>query len=75
MSRGSMTTAVDLYQLRLGAASARIELADLISRIDGAPHRHQIVAWRDQLTDPEVMERVRDEALAFGREAQLTVER
>ncbi|MET1063732.1 MAG: hypothetical protein ABWX85_02050, partial [Arthrobacter sp.] len=93
MSMGSMTTAVDLYQLRLGAASARIDLADLISRIDRSPNRRQIVAWLEELTDEDVMERVgrlgaafnyeadivsrnvevlndlRDEALAFGRES------
>jgi hypothetical protein len=39
MSMGSTTTAVDRYQLRLGAASARIDLADLINRIDGSPDR------------------------------------
>lgn len=94
MSMGSRTTAVDRYQLRLGAASARIDLADLISRIDGSPDRGQLVAWLEQLADAEVMERVgrlgaafnyeagivlrnveilnglRDEALAFGRETQ-----
>lgn len=99
MSMGSTTTAVDRYQLRLGAASARIDLADLISTIDGSPHRRQIAAWLEQLTDDEVMERMgrlaaafnyeadivlrnmeiwnrlRDDALAFGREAQPKVER
>lgn len=97
MSLGPRKTAVDRYQLRLGAASARIDLADLISRIDRSPNRRQIVAWMEQLTDEEVMERVgrlgaafnyeadivlrnveilnglRDEALAFGREAQPAV--
>jgi len=97
MSMGSTTTAVDRYQLRLGAASVRIDLADMISKIDGSPHRRQIVAWLEQLADDEVMERVRrlgvafnyeadivlrnveilnglrDEALAFGREAQPAV--
>lgn len=95
MSMGSTTTAVDRYQLRLGAASVRIDLADLISTIDGSPQRPQIVAWLDQLTDVEVMERMsrlgvtftydpkivfrnaevlnglRDEALAFRDQNQL----
>lgn len=99
MSLGPTKTAVDRYQQRLGAASARIDLADLISRIDRSPNRRQIVAWLEQLTDEEVMERVgrlgaafnyeadivlrnveilnglRDEALAFGRETQPAVER
>lgn len=97
MSMRSTTTAVDRYQLRLGAASVRIDLADMISKIDGSPQRRQIVAWLEQLADDEVMERVRrlgvafnyeadivlrnveilnglrDEALAFGREAQPAV--
>ncbi|MDB5336601.1 MAG: hypothetical protein JWN70_2220, partial [Planctomycetaceae bacterium] len=98
LSAGSTTTAVERYQLRLGAASARIDLADLISKIDGSRHWRQIMTWLEQLTDDEVMERVgrlgvafnyepdivrrnieilnglRDEALAFGREDQPAVE-
>lgn len=99
MSKGATTTAVDRYQLRLGASTARIDLADLINRIDGSPDRGQLDSWLEQLTDKEVMERVgrlgvsftyeadivlrnveilnglRDEAQAFGRETQTAGER
>lgn len=73
MSMGSRTTAVDRYQLRLGAASARIDLADLISRNDGSPDRGQLVAWLEQLTDEEVMERVGRLGAAFNYEADIVL--
>lgn len=73
MSMGSTTTAVDRYQLRLGAASVRIDLADMISKIDGSPHRRQIVAWLEQLADDEVMERVRRLGVAFNHEADIVL--
>ncbi|MHC6220497.1 hypothetical protein [Arthrobacter sp. MMS24-S77] len=98
ISVGSATSAVDRYQLRLGAASAREELADMISTMAGAPNKQEIAGWLGHLTDIEVMERMRrleatftyepeiilrnalvlnglrDEALAFAREAQSVVD-
>lgn len=73
MSVGSTKTAVERYQLRLGAASARIDLADLINRIDGSPNSRQIVAWLEQLTDDEVMERVGRLGAAFNYEADIVL--
>ncbi|WP_217496152.1 hypothetical protein [Arthrobacter sp. 24S4-2] len=96
---GSTTTAGERYTQRLTAASARPDLVDIISQIDGSPSCQQIAAWLDHLSDEEVLERLnrlqvtfnynpglmlhnievmnglRDEALAFGREAQPAVER
>lgn len=55
ISMGSTTTAADHHTQRLLAASARSDLVDLISRIDGAPSQPQIEAWLAQLTDEEVL--------------------
>lgn len=58
MAVGSTTSAALRHKQRLGAASARIDLVDVIGRMDGSPSDHQISAWLAQLTDEEVLDRV-----------------
>jgi hypothetical protein len=58
MSAGSVTSAGKRYKQRLVAASARIDLVDLIGQMDGAPSGPQIGAWLAQLNDEEVLERM-----------------
>ena len=55
---GSSVSAADRHQERLGAASARIDLVDLIGRLEESPGEEQISAWLADLTDAEVLERV-----------------
>ena len=60
MSTGS----VDDFRLqiatseRLGAASVRIDLVEVIGQMDGSPSDQQIAAWLAQLTDEEVLDRM-----------------
>ena len=43
---------------RLGAASVRIDLVEVIGQMDGSPSDQQIAAWLAQLTDEEVLDRM-----------------
>jgi hypothetical protein len=56
---GSMTTSEMRYEERLGAASARMDVPEWLSQLDGAPPAPQVSQWLDQLSDAEVLERVR----------------
>ncbi|WP_436735593.1 hypothetical protein [Streptomyces sp. BBFR102] len=92
IAAGSVVTAAERHQQRLGAAFVRIDLVDMIAQMDGSPGSEQISAWLTHLTDDEVLERMsrlsatetydsdvmmrncevlegmRDEALAFGKD-------
>ena len=56
---GSMVTSQMRYKDRLGAASARMDIPEWLSQMDGSPEASQIAQWLDQLTDTEVLERMR----------------
>lgn len=58
MLAGSTTSAAERHKQRLGAASVRADLADMISQMDGSPSARQITAWLAQLTDEEVLDRM-----------------
>ncbi|MEU2200057.1 hypothetical protein [Isoptericola sp. NPDC019482] len=55
---GSMTTSEMKYKERLGATSARMDVPEWLSQMDGAPQAPQVSQWLDQLSDAEVLERV-----------------
>lgn len=56
---GSTVTSEMRYKDRLGATSARMDIPEWLSQMDGAPSTSQIAQWLDQLTDTEVLERMR----------------
>lgn len=58
MSRGSTTSAADRHTQRLTAAAGRVDLVELIGRVDCSPSEQQIAAWLAQLTDEEVLDRI-----------------
>lgn len=58
MAAGSATTAAQLHQQRLEAASVRIDLVDTINHMDGSPGAEQISAWLAHLSDEDVLERM-----------------
>lgn len=58
ITAGSMTTAAERHQQRLGAASARLDLVDMIAQTDRAPGPNKIEAWLVHLTDEAVLERM-----------------
>ncbi|WP_309050601.1 hypothetical protein [Streptomyces sp.] len=58
IAAGSMISAAERHEQRLGAANARPGLVDLIGRIEGTPSDADITAWVEQLTDEEVLERM-----------------
>lgn len=55
---GSSATASERYQERLSAATARVDICDLLGDLDGAPPPQQITAWLAQLSDREVLEQM-----------------
>lgn len=79
ISVGSAMSAAERSKRRLGAASARNSLVDLVTSVPGAPGWDQISAWIAQITDDEVLERVsqlragdpRDPGLVTGNLAAL----
>ncbi len=58
IAAGSLTSAASRHTRRLVAASARIDLVDLLGQIDGFPSAQQVSAWLAQLTDEEVLDKV-----------------
>lgn len=56
---GSMSTAVMRFKDRLDAASARMDIPEWLSQVDGAPDAQQIAQWLDQLSVQEVLDRMR----------------
>ena len=57
IATGSFFSAAERHQERLGAASARNDLADLIDRMDDSPGAERISAWLAALTDRSVLDR------------------
>lgn len=55
---GSLTTATERHQQRLGAAFVRIDLVETIAQMAGSPGPEQISAWLAHLTDDGVLERM-----------------
>lgn len=58
MSTGSTTSAVDRHKQRLGAATVRIDLVEVIGQMGRSPSEQQIAAWLAQLTDEDVLGRM-----------------
>lgn len=58
ISVGSVTSAARRYQVRLGAASARIDLVEIIAQMENAPSRQQISGWLSSLDDEHVVARL-----------------
>lgn len=58
MSAGSTISATDRHKQRLGAASVRADMVDLIAQLDSSLNERQISAWLAQLTDEEVLGRM-----------------
>lgn len=58
ISNGSTRSAAARHAQRLSAAAARIDVVELIGRIDGAPSDRQIEVWLAQLTDDELLDRM-----------------
>lgn len=58
ISAGSAMSAAERHKQRLGAASARIDMVDTLSQMDGSPGGEQIRAWLSHLTDEEVLKRM-----------------
>ncbi|SHJ48959.1 hypothetical protein SAMN05421803_106226 [Nocardiopsis flavescens] len=58
ISMGSTTSAAERNKQRLGAASARNDLVDLIYGMPDAPDREKISAWLEKLTDEEIIDRI-----------------
>ncbi|MGM5068606.1 hypothetical protein EU244_027455 [Rhodococcus qingshengii] len=58
MSAGSTISATDRHKQRLGVASVRADMVDLIARLDRSPNEQQILAWLTQLTDEDVLGRM-----------------
>jgi hypothetical protein len=58
ISVGSATSAGERHKQRLVAASARVDLVDMIGQMGGSPSSPQIAAWLAQLNDEEVLERM-----------------
>lgn len=70
IAAGSMISAPQRHKLRLGAATSRPGLVDLIGQIDGAPSVADITAWAEQLTDEEVLERMSRLRVTFTYEPE-----
>lgn len=68
LSRGSMVPAATRHQERLSAASARIDLPDLIGAVTGAPSPELLADWLASLRDDEVLERVSQLQAAYDHE-------
>ncbi|MBW8173329.1 hypothetical protein K0651_09750 [Ornithinimicrobium sp. Arc0846-15] len=55
---GSLQSAPERHQQRLGAAFVRIDLVDTLCQMDGAPGAEQISTWLAHLSDEDVLERM-----------------
>lgn len=53
---GSTASSAERHQKRLGAASVRVDLADVIGQLQGSPPSEQIEAWLARLSDEEVFD-------------------
>lgn len=71
ISSGTTTSATELHKDRLGAASARNNLANLVRSIPGAPARMQITAWIAQLTDREVIDKVSRFSVGYSHDPKV----
>ncbi|WP_051173796.1 hypothetical protein [Amycolatopsis orientalis] len=58
IAAGSTTTAVVRHLQRLSAASARVDMVDVLHQLEDSPGREQISAWLSQLTDEDVLTKV-----------------
>lgn len=58
LSAGSTTSAATNHQQRLGAAAVRVDIAETIGQMEGAPGPEQIAAWLDSLPDEEMLARM-----------------
>lgn len=58
MAAGSSQSAPERYRQRLGAASARVDLAEILDQIDESPGLERISSWLAHLSDQEVLERL-----------------
>lgn len=56
IARGSSMSAADLYKQRLTAASARLDMVDVLAQVDGSPGVERITAWLHHLTDEKMLE-------------------
>ncbi|WP_328442779.1 hypothetical protein [Amycolatopsis sp. NBC_00438] len=57
IAAGSTSSAADLHKQRVSAASARIDLVDVLGQAAGFPSGQQVSDWLAQLTDEEVLSR------------------
>ncbi|MEU9496561.1 hypothetical protein AB0D73_32880 [Streptomyces sp. NPDC048215] len=67
---GSMISP-ERHKQRLSAATSRPGLVDLIGQIEGAPSVADIMAWAEQLTDEEVLERMSRLRTTFTYEPEI----
>lgn len=58
ISAGSTTSATDRQKQRVSAATVRIDLAGIISQIEGSPSIPAIESWLAELSDEEVLARM-----------------
>jgi hypothetical protein len=58
MAVGSTTSAAHRHKQRLGAASVRVDLVDIIGQMDGSPSAGTIAAWLAHLPDEKVLDRM-----------------
>jgi hypothetical protein len=58
MSTGSLVSAPERHQQRLGAAAARNDLVGILNHMDGSLGAEQISGWLADLPDPEVLKRM-----------------
>jgi hypothetical protein len=71
ISSGPATSATELHKERLGGASARNDLVNLVHRTPGAPTRMQITAWIAQLTDREIIDRVSRFSVTYSHDPKV----
>lgn len=55
---GTWTTAGERFTQRLTAASARIDLSEMIGNLEDSLSAQRVAVWLDHLTDEDVLERV-----------------
>ncbi|MFC9183314.1 hypothetical protein ACFTZJ_21895 [Streptomyces globisporus] len=58
IATGAMISAPERHRQRLGAATARSGLLDLIAQVEGAPSGEEVAAWVEQLSDEGVLDRM-----------------
>lgn len=71
ISSGSAESAAQLHQQRLGAASARIDMVEMIGMMEDAPSAEQIADWLDSLTDQEVLARIAQIEVSHNRDLDI----